>query len=176
MLWIPSLYVLHDGSLTKAAVDWVLAQSTVIHNSIIYHYSSIISLYSWYAVLAVDSTWAAERQNQRYDLCAKQRLRSAWASAQSDQSLLCAQWVAKDLMFLHGDREDSDQTGWKPRLIWIFAGRTVIWLVLSCGGSYVATMLLLPSLMSFQTSYWYTTIYFNSYINYLFRKWFRLSC
>ena len=36
----------------------------------------------------------------------------------------CAQWVAKDLMFLHGDSEDSDQTGRMPRLIGVFAGRT----------------------------------------------------
>ena len=67
------------------------------------------------------------------------RLRSAWASAQSDQSLhcpyeedsdqpghlpsliressLCAQWVAKALRFLHANSEDSDQTGRMPRLI-----------------------------------------------------------
>ena len=29
----------------------------------------------------------------------------------------CAQWVAKDPMSLHADSEDSDQTGWMPRLI-----------------------------------------------------------
>ena len=33
--------------------------------------------------------------------------------------------------------EDSDQTGWMPRLIRGFAGRKVILLVLSWGGSYV---------------------------------------
>ena len=32
--------------------------------------------------------------------------------------------------------EDSDQTGQMPRLIWVFAGCTVILLVLSWGGSY----------------------------------------
>ena len=32
--------------------------------------------------------------------------------------------------------EDSDQTGRMPRLIWVFAGRTVILMVLSRGGSY----------------------------------------
>ena len=37
--------------------------------------------------------------------------------AQSDQSVLCAHWVAKDLSFLHADSKDSDQTGWMPRLI-----------------------------------------------------------
>ena len=33
------------------------------------------------------------------------------ASAQSDQSSMCAQWVAKGPRFLHADSEDSDQTG-----------------------------------------------------------------
>ena len=56
-------------------------------------------------------------------LCAQRRLRSAWASAQSESSL-CAHWVAKDPSFLHADSEDSDQTGRKPRLVWVFAGRT----------------------------------------------------
>ena len=32
--------------------------------------------------------------------------------------------------------EDADQTGRIPRLIWVFAGRTVILLVLSWGGSF----------------------------------------
>ena len=37
---------------------------------------------------------------------------------------LWAQWVAKDLSFLHADRKDSDQTGRMPRLILVVAGRT----------------------------------------------------
>ena len=40
------------------------------------------------------------------------------------ESLLCAQWVAKDLSFLHAYSEDSDQTGRMPRLISVFAERT----------------------------------------------------
>ena len=47
-----------------------------------------------------------------------------WASAQSDQSSLCTQWIAKDQSFLHEDSNDSDQSGWMPRLIWVFAGCT----------------------------------------------------
>ena len=46
-----------------------------------------------------------------------------------------AQWVAKDPFFLHADSEDSDLTGRMPRLIWVFTGRTLILLVLSCRGS-----------------------------------------
>ena len=34
--------------------------------------------------------------------------------------------------------EDSDQTGWMPRLIWVFAGHTATLLVLTWGGSIVA--------------------------------------
>ena len=33
--------------------------------------------------------WAASWQNQQNGMCAQRRIRSAWASAQSDQSLRC---------------------------------------------------------------------------------------
>ena len=45
-------------------------------------------------------------------------------SKDSNQPRHCAQWVAKDLMLLHADSEDSDQTRRMPRLIRVFAGRT----------------------------------------------------
>ena len=57
-----------------------------------------------------------------------QGIRPVWSSQ-------CAQWVAKDPSFLHADSEDSDQTARMPRLIWVFTGRTLILLVLSCRGS-----------------------------------------
>ena len=47
-------------------------------------------------------------------------------TAQSDQSSLSTQCVAKDPSYLHADSEDSDQTG-----------RRHILLVLSCRGSSV---------------------------------------
>ena len=65
--------------------------------------------------------WAAAQQNQQNDLCAQRRLRSALASAQSNQSSLCTQWVAEDPMFHHADSEDFDQTRQMPRLIRVFA-------------------------------------------------------
>ena len=87
-------------------------------------------------------------------LCAQRRLRSAWASAQSDQSSLCAQWVAKDPSFLHADSEASDQTGRMPRLIWFFAGHTchfvgfvMRWLILPR-----STIIILPFWKSFPLS------------------------
>ena len=40
--------------------------------------------------------------------------------------------------------EDSDQTGRMPRLIWGFARLTLIWLVLSCRGSFHVVFFLVP--------------------------------
>ena len=68
--------------------------------------------------------WAAARQNQQYGRCAHRRLRSARASAQSDQSSLFLQWEARNLMLLHADSDVSDQTGRVSKLIHVFAGRT----------------------------------------------------
>ena len=64
-------------------------------------------------------------------LCVQRRLRSVWASAQSDHSLLylheeSSHWV---------HREDTDQTGRMPRLIWVFAGCTATLLLFSWGSS-----------------------------------------
>ena len=70
-------------------------------------------------------------------VCAQRRQISLGIRPVWSESLLCAQWVAKDPSFLHADSEDSDQTRRMPRLIWVFAGRTVTLLVLSCRGSNV---------------------------------------
>ena len=51
-------------------------------------------------------------------------IRPVWS-----ESSLSAWRVAKDPGFLHGDSEDSDQTGWMPRLIWVFTGSTLTLLV-----------------------------------------------
>ena len=80
--------------------------------------------------------WAASWQNQQNDLCAQQRLRSAWTSAQSDQSLCCPheealgpqlpiERTAKTLIRLDGC------PGWSQSSL----GAKVILLVLSWGGS-----------------------------------------
>ena len=69
-------------------------------------------------------------------LCPQQRLRSAQASTQSDQSSLST-WRKLGSLATHWAHiEDSDQTGQMSRLIWVFAGRTLILLVLSCHSSH----------------------------------------
>ena len=68
-------------------------------------------------------------------LCAQRRLRSAWHPPSLIRVLVCTYCVAKDSSFLHADSKDSDQTRRMPRLIWVFAGRNAILLVLSWSGS-----------------------------------------
>ena len=81
--------------------------------------------------------WATSWQNQQNDMCAQRRLRSAWASAQTDQSLHCPheealgsqlpiRRTAKTLIRLGGC------SGWSESSL----GAQVILLVLSWGGSY----------------------------------------
>ena len=67
-------------------------------------------------------------QNQQNDLCAQQRLRSAWASTQSDQSSLCTLWVAKDPVLLHADCKDwSDWSSAQADLNLCWAHRSFCW-------------------------------------------------
>ena len=86
--------------------------------------------------------WVGARQNQTNDLCAQWRLQSAWTSTQSDQCLRCAlsgflrthtvyRRTAKTLV-VQADSEDSGRTGRMPRLIWVFTGRTGLFLFFSC--------------------------------------------
>ena len=82
--------------------------------------------------------WTASWQNQQNGNCAQRRLRSAWASAQSDQSLRCPheqslgsyltiERTAKALVRLGG------YPGWSES--WL--GAHVILLVLSWDGSFI---------------------------------------
>ena len=101
----------------------VLSLSVNIHPSVHpghkVHYSQ--------ATRATKFIWAASRQNQENGMCAQWRLGSTWASAQSHQSSLST-WRKLGSLATHGvHSEDSVQTGWMPRLILVFAGRTVIW-------------------------------------------------
>ena len=72
------------------------------------------------------------KDNERYHLA------MTWQNQQNvgvhpvwSESLMCAHWVAKYPSFLMRTAK-TDQTGQMPRLIWVFAGRTAILLVLSC--------------------------------------------
>ena len=56
--------------------------------------------------------WAASWQNQQNGMCTQRRLRSAWASAQSDQSLLSAWRKLGSLAthWMHSDDAQADQS------------------------------------------------------------------
>ena len=67
-------------------------------------------------------TWASAWQNQQ-NACAPSEDQPGHRPSLI-RVFLCAQWEAKDPSFFHTDSEESDQIGWKPRLIWVFAERT----------------------------------------------------
>ena len=68
-------------------------------------------------------TWAAAWQYQQNGHCAQRRNESAWASAQSDQSLCCLHEETMGPQLPIERTAKTDPTGRMPRLIWIFAGR-----------------------------------------------------
>ena len=72
-------------------------------------------------------------------MCAQRRLRSALASAQCEQSFAVRMKKHWALIYHWAHSEDSDQIGQMPKLIWVFAGRTLTLLVLSCRDSVVVT-------------------------------------
>ena len=60
-------------------------------------------------------------RNVRAMLCTKRNPRSVHVSAQPEQRLFAGHiWVAKDPKLLPADSEDSDQTVWMHRLIWVY--------------------------------------------------------
>ena len=64
-------------------------------------------------------------------------IRSVWS-----ESSLSAWRKFRSLATHYAPNEDSNRTGRMPRLIWVFAGRTVILLVLSWGGANVTDIVL----------------------------------
>ena len=71
-------------SFIKTKARWMRRYFALSVVSIIFHQKPFFRL--WYKDI-----WAAAWQNQQNDLYTRQRLRSAWASTQSDQSLRCPQ-------------------------------------------------------------------------------------
>ena len=83
-----------------------------------------------HSLMSSSKKWASSGQNQQSGMCAQRRLSSAWASTQSDQSSLCAQWVVEEPNFLHAD---SGCPGWSEFLL----GEHAILLVMSWSGSNI---------------------------------------
>ena len=97
--------------------------------------ASLCSWAGWFVSYQVQWWGSDDKSNKISVRPAKTQISLGIRPVWSETSL-CAQQVAKDPMFLHAASEDSDQTGWMLRLIWVFPGRTLILLVLSCRGSF----------------------------------------
>ena len=90
--------------------------------------SLAISLLYWSAKETI-KTCEPQHDKTNKMTCVPSRLRSAGASAQSDQSWLCILWIAKDPMILHADsgRLWSDWVDAQTDLILRWAHRSFCW-------------------------------------------------
>ena len=75
--------------------------------------------------------WATSWQNQQNGMCAQQRLRSAWASAQSDQSSLSA-WISYPLSTQRRLIRLGRWPGWVFAGLSHFVGFVMRWLTAKC--------------------------------------------
>ena len=103
----------------------------------------------------IDSGWLEVEESQSSSRPFTRPANSPWnhLDPAADQSSLSAWRKLWSLATHWAHCEDSDQTGRMPRLIWVFAGRTLIMLVLSCRGSHIA---------GFYTDNFFSTRYFVS--------------
>ena len=91
--WLPCCCERFLGNNCRLWLPWTLVTDRFprsILSSIIYYKSSAQSNRHSTSSQFLQDIWAATWQNQQNGMCTQQRLRSAWASAQSDQSLRCA--------------------------------------------------------------------------------------
>ena len=83
----------------------------------------------------IKSIWAATWQNQQNGMCAQRRLKSAWASAQSDQSLRCPHEENLGLSYPFSAQRRLIRLGGCPGWSESLLGAHATLLVLSQGGS-----------------------------------------
>ena len=144
--WIEQVYVLYYlGSENKGCAGWSVHGFVRIRHKLVFscrgsHYCFPDHAHSVQYILAIKMTRIYkpphEKSNKMTVRPAKTQLslgiRPVWSesslSAWRNIGLLATPW---------SHSEDSDQIGRIPRLIWVFAGRKLILLVLSYRGSYV---------------------------------------
>ena len=126
--WRPWCAGLHEPSLFTFGISTCTLPTwwsfTGIPQPQPHHWQNMQLTWRFFFFFISQHKWAALWQNQQNGMCAQRRLRSAWASAQSDQSSLAAWRKLRSLATHWAHSEDSDQTGQMPKLIWVFAGGT----------------------------------------------------
>ena len=89
------------------------------------HLSSLVSLCYLHTHFEENRKYHTKNHERQHDKSNKMTVRPVKTQISQgicpvwSESSLCAQWVAKDPSFLHGDSEETEQTGRMPRLIWI---------------------------------------------------------
>ena len=126
-IWCESISWVTDTSKATICIDTLtVATDTTILWTLVY----IWEVQSRQRLDIKKKIWAASWQNQQNGMCAQRRLRSAWASVQSDQSLCCAlngelrtpafiMRTAKTLIRLGGCRGWSESSLGVQPLCWL---------------------------------------------------------
>ena len=101
--------------------------------------------------------WAATRQNQQNEMCAQQRLRWAWVSTQSDQSLHCAlNRQLRAQCFFMRTAKTLIRLGGCPG--WSESSQGTQVLVLSCGSSFFTSCLFYSNWVVVLNEQWHEKI------------------
>ena len=133
---------LHPPSLIKVfTVHWVAIETSFLQARIPRLFEFFLPLYLYLSVKQERYyiyTWAATWQNQQSE-CAPSK----------DSDLRCPREESLGPYLPMKRTTKTDQTGRMPRLIWVFAGRTLTLLVLSCRGSHILLFLV------FYVGYWF---------------------
>ena len=96
-----------------------------IQNVCLKHYNFLGYLHLLQSLLteSCPHIWAEAQHFQQVCMCAKRRLRSVFASARADQSSLSALRRFVSFTTHQMSCDNSEQTAWMHRLIWVFSGR-----------------------------------------------------
>ena len=120
---------------------WAKDSTKMSHLMRLWYFSSSVISFFKRACAAIEwglmsDVWSDLSSTSILYVCEQRRLWRDRADVQARLSILwLPMWEVQSLATHWAHSEDSDQTGRIPRLIWVFAGRTVTLLVLSCRGS-----------------------------------------
>ena len=123
--------------------------------------------------------WAAAQQNQQNDLCTQWILRSTWASAQSDQSLLLA-WRSIGSLAAHW-AHSNDWSDWVDAqagdLSLHWTHRSFCWFCHVAAHIVISTLcLLMARFPLFTSSTWLDQLKMNEIILAGRHRWFNENC
>lgn len=119
--------------------------------------------------------WAARWQDQKFGTLAQQWHRSVWVYSNLD---VIFSWLNRDCLGpkLSSECTNSNQTGWKPRIIWVFPGH----IIPHCRVCHCVALLLNTSkdtfVFVFYANFCHAPSVFWAFSPRMIFRWFSYSC